>query len=99
MCNGKSTRLRGMRPELSPWWVSGTAVLFDYEDVLCLLELQFPQPEKGWGGVGSVISAVVVSEHMPLYFLKNSTTNIKNFNSQGQKTAFLASTPDDSRCW
>ena len=29
-----------------------------------------------------MISAVAVSEHMPLYFLKNSTTNIKNFNSQ-----------------
>lgn len=32
--------------------VSGTDVLFDSEYMLSLLKLQFPQPEKGLGGVG-----------------------------------------------
>ena len=61
--------------------VSGTDVLCDSQYMLSLLKLQVPQPEQGVGGVCEMLSAEAVSEHMPLYFLKNSTTNIKNFNS------------------
>ena len=56
VCNGKNMGLRGRGPELNPWWVCGTDLLFDSEHTLSLLELQFPQPEKEGNGLDGFFS-------------------------------------------